>query len=506
MSNVRADPLPLPLLIDALHAWQRSGGPLASDAVTGALGALVEAVGLRGAGLTTDVAPLRPISVRTGASADTTRSGATQRHTMVDRPAGDRLGTLVLGADEDRTRVAELVHAVSLAVQSARDAERARRAEGNLAGLDAAVRGIAGVLDLDRVLSLIVDRVRALVDAEYAALGIVDRRGVIERFVTSGLTAEERERIGDPPRGHGLLGLIIREGRTFRIADIATDPRRYGFPTNHPEMHPFLGVPILANGEIVGDLYLTNKRGGLFSEDDQRLVERFALHAGIAIDHARLHERVQALAVVEERERIGRDLHDGIIQRLYAVTLALDDVPELAASQPAVVADRVDRAIDDVHNAIRDIRNFISGLAPLDLGEGGLSGVLARLGEEVARTSGLLVEVEAPLSLALPIDVATELVGISREALSNAARHAQATRADVRVTQRDGRVRLEVSDDGRGFDPSLRIPSDHRGIANMRERAARLGAALEVVSQDGAGTRIILSLPLRPGRPLRNAE
>ena len=137
------------------------------------------------------------------------------------------------------------------------------------------------------------------------------------------------------PRGHGLLGLIVRENRSFRIPDLAVDPRRYGFPPHHPPMHSFLGVPVTVQGRSVGNLYLTNKTGAdEFSEDDQALVESFAVHAGIAIENARLHEQVQRLAIVDERERISKDLHDGIIQNLYAVGLSLEDVPELVRERP----------------------------------------------------------------------------------------------------------------------------------------------------------------------------
>ena len=144
-----------------------------------------------------------------------------------------------------------------------------------------------------------------------------------------------RATIGALPRGHGLLGLIVRENRSFRIPDIAVDPRRYGFPPHHPPMHSFLGVPVTVQGRSVGNLYLTNKTGAdEFSEDDQALVESFAVHAGIAIENARLHEQVQRLAIVDERERISKDLHDGIIQNLYAVGLSLEDVPELVRERP----------------------------------------------------------------------------------------------------------------------------------------------------------------------------
>jgi len=193
---------------------------------------------------------------------------------------------------------------------------RAERAEAHLAALDVAVRGISGELALEAVLQLIVDRVRDLANAEYAALGISHPDGVIERFITSGLTDDERARIGALPHGYGLLGLIIREGETFRIPDIATDPRRYGFPPNHPEMHSFLGVPITVKGQAVGDLYLTNKRGvAEFGMDDQRLVERFAAHAGLAIENARLSERVQAVDYLSRSGRRNRAIENELLRK-----------------------------------------------------------------------------------------------------------------------------------------------------------------------------------------------
>src|SRR4029079_2278757 len=147
-----------------------------------------------------------------------------------------------------------------------------------LQALDAAVRVISGVLDLDQVLQLIVDRVRELVQARYAALGLVAQPGVITQFITSGITAEQRAAIGELPRGHGLLGLIIREGRSYRIRSISDHPESYGFPANHPPMTSFLGVPVTMKGDVLGRLYLTDKHGAPeFSADDQALVETFAL-------------------------------------------------------------------------------------------------------------------------------------------------------------------------------------------------------------------------------------
>ncbi|MGZ8563290.1 MAG: GAF domain-containing sensor histidine kinase [Candidatus Limnocylindria bacterium] len=374
---------------------------------------------------------------------------------------------------------------------------RARRAEAHLAALDVAVQGISGVLALDSVLQLIVDHVRDLAEAQYAALGIVNEDGAIERFITSGLDAAERERIGALPRGRGLLGLIIGEGQTFRIADIAQDPRRYGFPPNHPEMRSFLGVPINVKGRAVGDLYLTNKRGAPeFSADDQTLVERFASHAGLAIENARLSERVQALAVVEERERIGRDLHDGIIQRIYAVTLGLDDVPEITLQDPAAAAERVERAIDALHAAIGEIRTFIYGLRPGLDAPRGIASALETLAEETRLNTPIQIEVDADAAPALSATVISELLSIAREALSNATRHASATQVVLSVEGDGAELRLEIADDGAGFDGSAAPTPGHHGLSNMRRRAESLGGRLQVESGKGRGTRIIAVVPL----------
>jgi len=374
---------------------------------------------------------------------------------------------------------------------------RARRAEAHLAALDVAVQGISGVLELDSVLQLIVDRVRELADAEYAALGIASADDAIERFITSGISKAERKRIGALPRGRGLLGLIIRKGEAFRIADIALDPRRHGFPPNHPEMHSFLGVPMTVKGRALGDLYLTNKRGAAaFSVDDQRLVERFAAHAGLAIENARLSERVQALAIVEERDRIGRDLHDGIIQRIYAVTLGLEDVAEIATEDPQAAGERVENAIDALHVAIREIRTFIYGLRPGLDGPTGIGMALDSLAEEMRLQTTLEIEVRAPDIAGLSPAVTRELVSIAREALSNAARHASAAKVDIEVSTSEGELRLVISDDGTGFDASAAGQPGHHGMANMRRRAESMGGRLLVESEKGSGTRIIVTLPL----------
>ena len=333
-----------------------------------------------------------------------------------------------------------------------------------LTALEEAVRAISGELDPDRVLQVIADRVRELVNARYAAIGIVGPDGPIERFITSGIDDETRARIGHLPQGLGLLGLIIREARSYRIGDIAAHPASYGFPPNHPPMTSFLGVPILARGVAVGRLYLTDKRmPAEFSSDDQSLVETFALHAGIAIEKARLHDQVQRLAIVDERDRISRDLHDSVIQAIYAETLALDDVPDMVVSDPGEAARRVDGAIDALHAVIRDIRNFIFGLRPVLLESGSLVEGLGNLASELRRSSAVDVTVTADAAgtqvSSLRLETVAELLAVTREALSNVARHARASHASVTVTEEPGELRVEITDDGRGFVRRGREPT-----------------------------------------------
>jgi signal transduction histidine kinase len=371
-----------------------------------------------------------------------------------------------------------------------------------LEALDAAVRGISGVLDVEQVLQLIVDKVRVLVAAQYAALGIVDEANEITQFITSGITPEERGAIGDLPHGRGLLGLIIRENRSFRIPDIGSHPESYGFPPNHPPMRSFLGVPVTVKDEVVGRLYLTNKQGAAeFSPNDRVLVEMFALHAGIAIENARLHEQVQRLAVVDERDRISRDLHDSVIQSIYAVTLSLDDVPDLVGEAPAEARQRVDAAIDALHGVTRDIRNFIFGLRPLLLDSGDLLDGLRNLSDEMRRNTAIEIDFHGEVAEELPMRVVAELLAIAREGLANVVRHSGATHSSVRVALRDASVRLEISDNGRGMEPGVVQLVGHHGLANMRARAVALDGSFDIDSGRGGGTRIIVAVPRSERQP-----
>lgn len=495
---------PLGEALEAFEGFLRRPTEQGRDRATNALETILLEAGARGAYLELDVPSLGSISLGAGSLPDRAATAvidATSRHALTAADGRAELGTLWLDAPVGSSEAA--VRILRLALDAVWSRAEVSLATERLAALDVAIRGIAGVLEVDEVLELIVHRVRDLVGAGYAALGIVDDRGIIERFVTVGISDEVRERIGHPPRGHGLLGLIIREGRSFRIPEISAHPDSSGFPANHPPMHSFLGVPVTVKGVSVGNLYLTDKADGReFSAADQRLVEMFALHAGIAIDSARLSAQIQRLVIVDERERIGKDLHDGIIQNIYAVGLSLEETSDMLADDPAEARARIDRAIDSLHTTIRDIRNFIMGLRPELLDQHDLLGSLDALAEQL-RVSAVIdveTEVDPATAAAVPDDLRPAMFHIARESLSNVARHSRARRAWVRLATDGDAIRLEIADDGVGFDAAADRAGSHQGLPNMGGRAARHGGRLEIDSAAGRGTRIIATFPRASAR------
>ncbi|HVC13963.1 MAG TPA: GAF domain-containing sensor histidine kinase [Acidimicrobiales bacterium] len=362
-----------------------------------------------------------------------------------------------------------------------------------------AVLHLEADLSLPVLLEHFVQEACSMTGARYGALGVLneDRTGLSE-FITVGMSGEEERAIGVRPTGLGVLGLLIVDPKALRIRNISEHPQSAGFPANHPEMRSFLGVPVGAHNEVYGNLYLTEKIGWEeFTQDDEELVGAFAQAAGIAIENTRLQERVRQVAVLEDRDRIARDLHDAVIQRLFAVGLSLQGVarPLLAGE----TLERVQRAIGDLDDTIRQIRSSIFELAGTSTTRTGVrAGVLA-LVRELRPVVGFDVAVffEGPVETSVPDFVTDHLLFTIREALTNVGRHAQASRAEVRLRVDESTLSLEVVDDGRGIATA---PDGQGtgglGLANLRRRAEKLGGELSVEARDSGGTSIVWRVPL----------
>jgi two-component system, NarL family, sensor histidine kinase DevS len=547
--------------------------------------------------------------------------------------------------------------------------------EERLAALHKASLELVRDLTLENVLERIVHLARQQVDAEYAALGVVDEDGELVKFITAGMTDEEVVRTGEPPVGKGLIGAMKESRRTVRVANIKSDTRSTGFPPGHPHMRSFLGVPILLGDQIYGQIYLTNKVGHAeFTVADERVIEtlaayaavainnarlyevmvtrdeqisqrnedlallndvaaalassldvddildqtlnrvlvylkfeageiflrgdgenqlRMALHsgeyaeafltrdrfqmgegfigivaqsgerlvttdlrndvrylrpavvdagfksmacipliargnvvgvmsvgsrnqrrfearelnlldaigtwAGLTIENARLHRQSRRVAVLEERERIGMDLHDGIIQTIYAVGLSLDYARDAVYDDPESSRQKIDQAIEGLNKAIGDIRSYILDLRPRRFVGDNLKEGIERLVDEY-RVNTLA---EATLIVSndglnnLPTPHSTAIFHICQEALANAAKHSQARRIDIRLWAAVDRVLLEVADNGRGFDlPRQSVTLGH-GLSNMHIRASKVGGDVEITSAPGEGTTVLAWVPRR---------
>ena len=532
-------------------------------------------------------------------------------------------------------------------------------------------------LSIETVLEHIVNLAREQASARYAALGVFDDDGDLERFIQVGMKPEEVDRISHPPVGKGLLGALKKERHTIRIPEISADPRRVGFPKHHPQMQSFLGVPIFLGEYLLGTIYLTDKIGyHEFTEDDERVIEtlaayaavaisnarlyrdlmerdkaltqrnedlallndvaiaqassleldevldrtlnrvmaymgveageiflmeeggqelKHALHrgegaqafftrerfvlgdgivgqvaqtgkpiissdlgkdvrflrpavvqagfnclvsiplaargnvvgvmnvatkrpreissreihlltaigswAGITIENARLHRQARRLAVLEERERIGMDLHDGIVQSIYSVGLTLDYVRMVMDEDPMQAQQKIEQAIEALNSTIGDIRSYISDLRPRQIGSEGLMEGLQHLVNEFKTNAMVDIVLSGPKDglAGLPGSHATALYHICQEALANVAKHAHARNITVRVWTTGDQVRLEVVDDGQGFLLEKLTATSGHGIPNIHTRARKVGGDVKISSTPGEGTAVLAWVPMHEG-------
>ncbi|MHB1087997.1 MAG: GAF domain-containing sensor histidine kinase [Acidimicrobiales bacterium] len=343
---------------------------------------------------------------------------------------------------------------------------------------------------LNELLSRIVETACRLVGSRYGALGVLTSDGEsLARFITYGIDEETRERIGESPRGHGVLGETIRAASPLRIDELDGHPGASGFPANHPPMHAFLGVPVhVASGHIYGNLYLTEPLDGeVFSQEDQDLVEAFGRAAGIVIDQTLLRSQMREFTLSEERARMARDLHDTVIQRLFGVGLSMQMT--LAATQSELVRERINKSLDELDETIHEIRTTIFEIDQ-DRPEG--HSLDSRVRSMITEVNGRLgiparLVIAPELDRSVGVHCAQHAVQALREILSNVVRHSSATEITVDVGIETKWLVLSVYDNGVGF---ANTAGGGRGLRNLRSRAQDLGGECSIDSAIGRGTLV----------------
>ena len=344
-------------------------------------------------------------------------------------------------------------------------------------------------LDLPTVLHTIVQTAVDVVGARYGALGVLDGTGSgLAEFVTVGFAEEQVAAVGRLPQGHGVLGLLIKHPTPLRLADIADHPERAGFPPSHPPMRSFLGVPVTVRNEPFGNLYLTDKLGAdEFTEEDEDLVSALAAAAAIAIDKSRVHARLLRLTLADEQERIGRDLHDTTIRRLFGVGLTLHGAKRLLGRPEA--GERLQQAVDELDETIRQIRSTVFSVnrRSHQAAGGSVAGELLQLIEDHTAGTGL----EARVELDGPVDAvghyaAEHLLLSVRQVLDALAVRSGRAVVDLRVAVDDGGLTLEVSAD-RPVDPEGPLPSE---LASLTDRARLLGGECRFEPAGASGMQL----------------
>ncbi|QTD97664.1 GAF domain-containing sensor histidine kinase [Streptomyces cyanogenus] len=371
-----------------------------------------------------------------------------------------------------------------------------------LAAVSSALQAMSRHLEVRDVLKTIVASARDLLDAQYAALGVPDDHGGFAQFVVDGVSEEQWRAIGPLPRQHGILAAMLHEAKAERLADVRKDPRFEGWPDAHPDLADFLGLPIKDGEEVIGALFLANKRCAKpegscgFTQDDEELLSILAQHAAIALTNARLYERSRELTIAEERSRLAHELHDAVSQKLFSLRLTAQAAAALVDRDPARAKVELHQVASLAAEAADELRAAVVELRPAALDEDGLIATLRTQIQVLDRAHTARVTFTGNGFRALPAAQEEALLRVAQEALHNALRHSGADRVDVTIGRRGCGAVLRVTDDGSGFDPTaVRRAGRHLGLVSMRDRAAGVGGTLTVESAPGKGTTIEMEVP-----------
>ncbi|MFI6280656.1 GAF domain-containing sensor histidine kinase [Streptomyces sp. NPDC050988] len=382
-----------------------------------------------------------------------------------------------------------------------------------LSAVSTALLAMSRHLEVRDVLKTIVASARELLDAEYAALGVPDDHGGFAQFVVAGVSDAQWKAIGPLPRQHGILAAMLHEARPERLADVREDPRFEGWPSAHPDMSDFLGLPIRDGDEVMGALFLANKlrpaegdpphspgarrEGGCgFTEDDEELLTILAQHAAIALTNARLYERSRELTIVEERSRLAHELHDAVSQKLFSLRLTAQAAAALVDRDPARAKGELQQVAALAAEAADELRAAVVELRPAALDEDGLVATLRTQIQVLDRAHSARVTFDSRGVRALPAAQEEAMLRVAQEALHNALRHSGAARVDVTLERHGPGAVLRVTDDGSGFEPrTTRRAGRHLGLVSMRDRTNGVGGTLTVESAPGKGTTIEMEVP-----------
>ena len=358
---------------------------------------------------------------------------------------------------------------------------------------------LADTFEIDEILEKTLDHVVSYLDVETGEIFLTEEDGLSLRLAmhrgeaAGAIWTKDQFRLGE-----GFVGLVAESAKPLVTNNLQQDVRLIRHQLVDAGFQSLACIPLIAHANVIGVLGVATRHIQPLEPREISLLTSIGTWAGTAIENVRLIQQGRRTAVLEERERIGMDLHDGIIQSIYAVGLALDYARMEVESNPTKALVKLEQAIEGLNSTIRDIRTYIMDLRPRQFRGENLLDSLQRLIDETRANTHLEISLTGPEngSVILPTPIATALFHICQEALANIAKHAQAHQAKINLWTAPRRVLLEISDDGEGFDLRKVTLAMGHGLANMHTRAGKMGGDIEITSVPGKGTSVLAWIPL----------